>query len=213
MFIKFLLAFLTLSFSIEYCHQNCKECDESIYSEYDMKCTSCRDNYYFFYNTHNCVDKKQYPETYISDGTIYPCSNYDGTNCYECNPFLNTSGICLSCQPNYFLDLKTNECIFCNEKLFLILKSTGCRDAPFEYCTLSITCCSYPNNCASILPIGCQREGIKDETCIISKKNNVPIFINWLYDNKETLRYPSLNLDKSSYLLIELSPDSNTEWA
>ena len=42
---KFFLAFLYFSFSLEYCHKNCKECEDYSDDDNDMKCTSCIDNF------------------------------------------------------------------------------------------------------------------------------------------------------------------------
>ena len=212
MIIKLFLAFLSLSLSVEYCHYNCEECEEYSESDSDMKCTSCRDNYYFKLNTNNCLDKKEFPDYYISNGALYPCSDYDENHCYECDPSLNTIGKCLSCAGGYMLDKETNECIKCDGLFFLITSPNGCKDAYFQKCKLAFTCCYSTNNCASILPLGCQKDGIKPETCIISNKHNINVFIHWLYDKLELLKYPTYNFDSSGYLLIELSLNDYYIW-
>ena len=215
---KFFLAFLYFSFSLEYCHKNCKECEDYSDDDNDMKCTSCIDNFYFKQNTANCLDKRDKPDYYISNNTFYPCWNYgskedyiDLHHCYECDPFMNTTGICLSCSSGYILDEDTNECKKCEGSFFIIENYKGCKDAYFKKCHFSITCCNLNNFCENIIPKECQKNETNVETCIISNKNKETISIFWFYDS-EKLKYPSFNLDKSGYLLIEFTPNDIYLW-
>ena len=217
LFIIFFLSFFILSLSSEFCHENCEECSEFSENDKDMKCTSCKTNFYFYRTTKNCVDKKDYPYYYISNNSIYTCQNYGANNdyteihhCYECDPFMNTTGICLSCSAGYVHDEVTNKCIQCQKNFFFIQNPKGCKNSYFEKCKLAITCCELNNYCEYLIPYDCKKNGKNKETCILSNKNKY-MFISWFYDD-ENLLYPSYNFDKSGYLLIEFTPGDSYSW-
>lgn len=74
--IPFIYFFIFFSFTFEYCYDRCKTCSAFSNNYLDMKCLSCIDNYYFLYNTSNCVDRENYLNYYINktNNILYPCS-------------------------------------------------------------------------------------------------------------------------------------------
>ena len=98
MLIKFILSFLQIYLSLEYCDQNCEECDTENEFQDEMTCKSCKDGLYFFKNTQICINKIYYPEHFIDNGRSYSCEDffYD-QHCYECDPYMENIGNCLSC--------------------------------------------------------------------------------------------------------------------
>ena len=122
-FLEVLLTILLISFSLEDCNSNCETCLEYTTDNENMQCITCNKNLFFIVNTTNCVEIKNYLDYYfnMTDQKLYPCSLFEGTNCYECNPFLNSSGICLSCKRGYKYNNETKECIKCGEKEYAII--------------------------------------------------------------------------------------------
>ena len=155
--LNFFLEFLLISSTLEgNCHRNCKTCLEYSSNDDDMKCTSCNDNFYILFNSSNCVNKQYYPNYYInqSDLILYPCSSFPDTNCYECGPYLNSTGICLSCNPGFKYNYKTNECEKCNENEFPVILSNfdNCIDtSDHQYCDLYTTYCKPLENDGEIV--------------------------------------------------------------
>ena len=106
------------------CYQNCKTCSEESTNEEDMKCLTCADEYYsILINTTNCVYENIYKSYYVNKtdniSYLYPCSVYEDTNCYECDPYMQTDnkGICLSCNPGYKFQSRTKKCEKCQYTL------------------------------------------------------------------------------------------------
>ena len=123
-----ILEILFFSVASEYCHQNCYECIEYSDNENDMKCISCKDNNTFLiYNTTNCEYKEKYKNYYLnkSDSNLYPCSLFENTNCYGCDPYLNSSGICLSCIQGYKYNEDNNTCEPCYSNEYPIIKGNN----------------------------------------------------------------------------------------
>ena len=110
------IIFKLLSFSFEICHQYCEYCNGEYYNDTNMQCTSCITGRYLIFNTTNCVLATDYPNYYINrwNEVLYPCSSFIGENCYECNPYLNTKGKCISCIRGFVFNNETNEYQRCN---------------------------------------------------------------------------------------------------
>ena len=103
MVIKIFLSFFILSLTFENCYKDCKECIEYSDDEQNIKCTSCKDNFYLYFGTNNCIDKNKYPSYFSYGKYLIPCS-YFNERCYECDPtpFFNedfSKDICISCNP------------------------------------------------------------------------------------------------------------------
>ena len=152
-----------------------------------MKCITCAHNYYKLYNSNNCMVMKSTYYINKTDSNIYPCS-YLNQNCFECDPYMNTKGSCLSCELYYQYDNNTNECTSCGANEYMEYYED------FRGCIYSATCSLYRTNCIKI---------------INDVKKNRTLFINWL-DNKNGslnyfINYPSYNFDNSNYLLIEFT--------
>ena len=85
------------------CYEDCETCYEKSDDKYNMKCITCIDGLFILFNTSNCVNKSHYADYYLNltENIIYPCSFLNENNCYECDPYLNTTSKCLSCQRGY----------------------------------------------------------------------------------------------------------------
>ena len=141
-----ILKFLFFSFSLESCNPACKTCldNKSFFNDIDMKCSSCADGLFFIANTSNCARKTQFPDYYlnITDNILYPYAFFNESNCYECDPYLNTTGICLSCNRGYVYNNDTNECKECEKEEYAIIINDfeNCyRDIKDSYCDKYIT--------------------------------------------------------------------------
>ena len=227
-FLEFLLISSTLE---DNCHRYCKSCLKYSSDDYDMKCTSCINNYYFLFNSSNCVSKEYYSNYYINqtDLILYPCSSILDTNCYECDPYLDSTGKCLSCIPGYKYNNETNECEKCKENEFPVILSNfdNCINisSDHQYCDLYTTYCKplenneeivcpdeapfFDNLTKSCSEFECQNNGLEKGTCFITKekiKNRI-LFVNWFISDYEGyfLQYPGFNVDNSGYLMIGLS--------
>ena len=79
---KLIMEILFFSFSFEFCFYHCKDCYEESEDENDMKCISCQEDYYFIYNTTNCVNPEIYKNYYLNqtDFCLYPCLPSPNTN-------------------------------------------------------------------------------------------------------------------------------------
>ena len=225
-FTKFLLLILLFSFSLEECHSNCQNCIEYSNNNEDMKCTSCASGLYFIFNTSNCDYKYNYVNYYLNetDNKLYPCSLLVNSNCYECNPYLNTSGKCLSCERGYIYNSDTNECIKCKENEYAIIINNfdGCHGSfQFSFCDKYITYCFNLENENIICPDGapifdnltkscnefeCKNSNLTKGICYPAKKKYIDriLFINWFKDEPKYIRYPNYYFD-NSFLLLELT--------
>ena len=223
---EFYLIILLIPLSFEICHENCEFCKELNYNFFNMKCISCIDGLNLIFNTTICDSKIYYPNYYlnITDNILYPCSLFENQNCYECNPYLETSGICLSCNKGYVFDNTTNECKKCNNNEIPIIKQNfyGCK-RPFDLlsCNLFITYCNKSDNneeiiCPNDAPFfdkmskscneyECQNK--EKDLCLVQdqKYKNRILFINWFNNEPKYCNNPSYNVDNSGYLLIEIS--------
>ena len=121
---ELIIAFILISFSYEDCYDNCKTCFENSLDFKNMKCIKCKDDLNFIFNTFNCDYKEYYLNYYLnkSDSILYPCSLLENQNCYECDPYLNTKGKCLSCNKGFIFNNETNECQRCKENEIPIIK-------------------------------------------------------------------------------------------
>ena len=115
--LKIIIFFLCISLlNFEDCYKFCKTCYEYSFSFFDMNCIECKySNYSILNNTTNCVLNSHYNDYYIKKNddnitVLYPCSELDNS-CYECDPGLETTGICLSCIPGYVYNESTHVCI------------------------------------------------------------------------------------------------------
>ena len=217
---------LPLSLSANVCFTFCKTCKEKSSDYQDMKCNSCMDNYYFIYNTSNCGLIKEHKNYYLNktDSILYPCSLFPLTNCYECNPYLNTSGICLTCEQGFVKNPETNECIKCNESEYPVIINgfTRCTNFNDGFCDSYYTRCLPLINdtvtCPDSAPIynkinkschefECKKNGFEKGVCSVEnpKYKNRILFINWFDNDNKYCRFPSYNIDNSGYLLIELN--------
>ena len=225
-FTKFLLSILLFSLSSEECNLNCQECYEYSDDNDDMKCISCIDGLFFIFNTSNCVYKTHSVNYYLNstDNKLYPCSILENKNCYECNPYLNTSGKCFSCERGYKYNNETNECLKCEENEYAIIINdfNGCQgNFVNTYCDKYITYCETLENdeiiCPDEAPIfdnltkscnefECKNSNLKEGICYPQKKKyiNRILFINWFSDEPKHIRYPNYYLD-NSFLLLELT--------
>ena len=96
---KYILINLLISSSLESCHPYCQTCYEYSNDYNNMKCISCKNDLYLVFNTSNCEKKSDYPDYYLNKTNfiLFPFSNLRDQNCYECDPYLETKGKCLSC--------------------------------------------------------------------------------------------------------------------
>ena len=232
--ISIMLIFLFFSFSFEDCNPGCKTCLDanSYFNDKNMTCTSCADGLFFIANTSNCVNKTHFPDYYlnITESILYPCSSFNESNCYECDPYLKTKGICLSCNRGYIYNNDTNECKKCEKGEYAIIINDfdNCYgDVEDSYCDKFITSCkkleSLENEeiiCPEEAPIfdnitkscneyECVNSGIKDGICYPSyeKYKDKILFINWLNDpqHKYYIRNPNYFTDNTDLLMIELT--------
>ena len=221
------LSLISISFSSEICHENCKTCIEYSPDFKNMKCITCIESLNLIFNTSICDSKQYYPDYYLNttDSILYPCSLLENQNCYECDPYLNTKGKCLSCDKGYILNRETKECQRCKENEIPIITGDfyGCnRDIYYIYCNLfETTCITSENaeiNCPDEAPFydiikktcneyECQENGFKNGLCLINDKKYKDriLFINWFNNGHKYCNYPSYNIDNSGYLLIELN--------
>ena len=233
--ISIMLIFLFFSFSFEDCNPGCKTCLDdanSYFNDKNMNCTSCSDGLFFIANTSNCVNKTHFPDYYlnITENILYPCSSFNESNCYECDPYLKTKGICLSCNRGYIYINDTNECKKCEKGEYAIIINDfeNCYgDVEDSYCDKFITSCkkleSLENEeiiCPEETPIfdnitkscneyECVNNGIKDGICYpyYEKYKDKILFINWLNDpqHKYYIRNPNYFNDNADLLMIELT--------
>ena len=220
------LSLISISLSSEFCHENCKTCLEDTKEFINMKCITCNENLSLIFNTSICDSKRYYPDYYLNktDSILYPCSLLENQNCYECDPYLNTKGKCVSCGKGYILNSETNECQTCKENEIPIVKGDfyGCKEnINYTYCNLFKTECFASKNteiiCPDEAPIydiikkSCneyesQENGFENGLCIVKNKKYKDriLFINWFINKPLYFTYPSYNVDNSGYLLIEL---------
>ena len=155
-----ILVISLICLTFEKCHKNCEECYEFSADDNDMKCISCTEDLFFLFNTSNCVDPGFYPTYYYNytDDSLYPCSLFNESNCYECEPFLGLDGICLSCKPGFALNYDTYECEKCNSDEYPIIFGDfeNCYEGFLLYCDLFTTVCLPKENneikCPMITP-------------------------------------------------------------
>ena len=235
--INITLIFLFFSFSLEVCNPGCKTClyANTYFNDKNMTCTSCADGLFFIANTSNCVSKKHFPDYYlnITENILYPCSFFNESNCYECDPYLNTTGICLSCNRGYVYNNDTNECKKCEKDEYAIIINDfeNCYgDIEYSYCDKYITSCkkleTFENEeiiCPEEAPIfdnltkscneyECVNSEIKDGICYpyYEKYKDKILSINWLTDVNDvqkiySFRNPNYLSDNPDLLLMELT--------
>ena len=228
--LKCMLEILLISFSFEQCYPNCEDCIDFSYESKDMKCTSCIAGFFFIFNTSNCEEKSKFPNYYLNktDNILYPCSFFAERHCYECDPYLDTKGICLSCERGYEYNKDTNECEQCGENEYSIILSDfdNCfYYCNYGYCDKYITFCDLIENDETICPDNapifdyitkscneyeCINSGLKKDVCYPYNKKYIDriLFINWFNDTEKYFRYPNFLRDNSDLLLIELSYES-----
>ena len=226
--IKLVLEILLFSFSLN-CFPDCNECYDDDGSEKDMKCTSCFNNSYMIYDTSNCVLPDEYKNYYLNktDLNLYPCSLFVNDNCYECDPYLDNEGLCLSCAQGYKFNEDKNTCEQCEDNEYSIIKASfsECRGTYSVYCDLYTTSCNNSENGEIICPdevpffdnitkscyeYECPNNDLDKGYCFVSnqKYKDRILFVNWFSDNNNKhINYPSYNVDNSGYLLIEFSYD------
>ena len=228
--LRLLLAILSISScSSKTCNNHCLDCHKYSTDTDDMQCISCQENLNILYNTTNCVEPSRYLNYYKNqtDLILYPCSFIADENCYECDPYLTTAGICLSCLQGFKYNNDTNKCQKCQENEFSIIKGdfNKCK-RPFTdlFCDLYKTYCEVPETENIICPdeayifdkrtntcyeYECPNNGLENGNCYITNKKykNRNIFVNWFNNNTELMGYPSYNVDRSGYLLVEMTLD------
>ena len=76
------------------CHSNCKTCNSG-YTEKNMNCILCKQNFYKLIGTNNCYNRASLVEGfYFKENMFYPCNE----NCLTCSDGKNdTSNNCLTC--------------------------------------------------------------------------------------------------------------------
>ena len=197
--LKIIIFFLCISLlNFEDCYKFCKTCYEYSFSFFDMNCIECKySNYSILNNTTNCVLNSHYNDYYIKKNddnitVLYPCSELDNS-CYECDPGLETTGICLSCIPGYVYNEFTH--VWIKDSIYLkkiINDFENCvrkdnKTIHFQFCNKFITksynivlsedfICpddapifnSYLNSCVDM---DCPEEGFNNGNCIIYKQN------------------------------------------
>ena len=228
--IKLLIIFLIIPHSFEDCHKSCKTCYDIEFNNTNMQCKSCQKGLNLLFKTTNCVNPKWYINYFINktDSTLYPCSLLNN-NCYECNPYNNTKGKCLSCNKGYKYNQQTEECIKCDEDTeyaYIVNDFYGCHIKDSEnFCNKFITYCKNKNSlenikCPDELPFfnilsnscegnECYENGYKNGTCLIKNEKYIDrvLTIKWFINEPKYVMYPSYNTDKSGNLFIELSCD------
>ena len=184
---------------------------------------------YFMANTSKCVYPSIYKNYYLNktDLHLYPCSLYKDTNCYECDPYLNNEGICLSCIQGYQFNMNKNKCEKCKYNEYGIVRGNFYQcTQPFKdfYCDLYTTTCIskendeiicpddapfYNNKTKSCHEYECLERSSENGVCISSNEKNKDkiLFVNWFISDlkDQKLGFPSYNVDKSGNLMIELT--------
>ena len=225
---ELILIIILFSLSFESCHSNCEHCFMDSNDDENMKCISCKSDFKFIFNTSNCVNASFYPNYYLNkiDSILYPCSLFSNENCYECNPYSENKGKCLSCKQGFIFNNDTQECQRCkdNEIPIIISDFEGCKgNFSLSYCDKFITYCKTPenkeNNCPDEAPIfnkinkscheyECQKNGFKDGICLVKndKYKDRILFINFFEKGDDKyLGFPSFNVDNSGNLMIEIN--------
>ncbi len=227
---KHFLEIILLTFSLEICFDTCETCFEESTDIKDMKCSSCKSDTNFVFNTSNCDYKSHYPNYYINktDSVMYPCSLLENQNCYECDPYLTTESKCLSCNKGFVFDESTNECKKCkNNQLAIITGNFYQCKRPKEntYCNLYNTqCISYNEQeiiCPNVAPFydevnknchqfECYENSFEKGLCHtdIKKYQERILFINWFKNEPKYIDFPSYNVDHSGYLMIEIGTET-----
>ena len=198
-FLKLILEILLFSFSLN-CFRNCDKCYDDNYTEKDMRCISCDNGYNMVYNTSNCVLPNEYTNYYLNetDLHLYPCSLFSNYNCYECDPYSDKEGICLSCLQGYKYNEDKNICEKCGDNEYSIIKGdfTKCRNSYTDFCDLYVTYCNYSENEDIICPdetpffnnitkscyeYECPDNDLEKGNCLVSnqKYKDRILFVNW----------------------------------
>ena len=126
------------------CFHSCKECSEESTTEYDQKCTKCKDNYVF--QNGNCLNNCS--ERYgIIDGECQECKDtscdifyINSCNCSKCKEhFYLIENNCLECDENCENCFsESNNCTSCNTSSFLFngqcLSCTPCNEKEDNSC-------------------------------------------------------------------------------
>ena len=126
------------------CFHSCKECSEESITEYDQKCTKCKDNYVF--QNGNCLNNCS--ERYgIIDGECQECKDtscdifyINSCNCSKCKEhFYLIENNCLECDENCENCFsESNNCTSCNTSSFLFngqcLSCTPCNEKEDNSC-------------------------------------------------------------------------------
>ena len=235
--IIFILKIILFSLS-QSCNPKCKTCYDDSTSEKDvnMRCITCASGLFFIFNTTNCANSTHYPDYYLNttDLKLYPCSIFEESNCYECDPYLNTEGICLSCNKGYIFNNETKECKKYEQDEYAIIINDFDNCFGYiepSYCDKFITYSKkigsgdiicpeeapiFDNLTKSCNEYECINSGIKNGICYFyyphyDKYKNRMLFINWFYNNESGhyLRYPNFLVDDPDLLLIELTVDKN----
>ena len=154
------------------CYDNCKSCSDTSDDINDQKCTVCKDNYYFEYDTKNCYDENYYNKGYYLNSTdnfwrkchesCSTCTTYyenGNTNCVLCNndegyySFEDNITLCHneSNKPNnYYLNRTSNTFIKCYSTCLT------CSNKGNDSEHMCINCLNdlvfYKNNCLTICP-------------------------------------------------------------
>ena len=146
-------------------------------------------------------------------------------SCYECDPYSENKGICLSCNQGFKFNNDTQECQKCQENEIPIIISDfeGCKENfSLSYCDKYITYCKTLENkeiiCPDEAPIfnelknschqyECQKNGLKDGICSVKNKKYKDriLFINFFEKGDKYLGFPSYNIDNSGNLMIEMN--------
>ena len=201
------ILFFSLSSQDYYDH-----CEEISFDIHNIECISCKDGFYMIYNTDNYVNKMEYPNYFLYLDILIPCSLLEA-NCYECDPLLNDNiyQICSSCIPGYKYNKNVRGCQTCNENEYPITVENfdGCIDSYSQNCELYTTYCHSLDNEEHEKVCEKNNYNYVNATCIISNKKNKILFINWLKHGSEEHISPSYNNDKSDYLLIEVTLNSD----
>ena len=224
--IKIFFIMLLFSYSLEECHSNCKDCYDLSLDDANMKCLSCIDGLYFIFNTSNCVNRIYYVNYYLNetDNKLYPCSFFEGSNCYECDPYSINKGKCLSCERGYKYNDETKECLKCEESEYPIIKNDfyGCQ-GNFEntFCNKYVTYCQpleneeiicpdeapiFDNSTKSCNEFECRNSDLKEGICYPVKKKyrDRILFINWFASEPKYVRFPNYYFG-NKLLLLELT--------
>ena len=235
--IIFILKIILFSLS-QSCNPKCKTCYDDSTSEKDvnMRCITCASGLFFIFNTTNCANSTHYPDYYLNttDFKLYPCSIFEKSNCYECDPYLDTEGKCLSCKKGYIFNNETKECKKYDQDEYAIIINDFDNCFGYiepSYCDKFITYSKkigsgdiicpeeapiFDNLTKSCNEYECINSRIKNGICYFyyphyDKYKNRMLFINWFYNNESGhyLRYPNFLVDDPDLLLIELTVDKN----